>query len=88
MYDAPKAAVNPANALWDPAFNADFTGGKTGNDSYAHVQPAGARKDAVEAVVARDAAPPLRLCRRRAGQTASRFSAPCRGNRSAGGAPV
>jgi len=41
--DVPKTAVNPENALWDPAFNADFTGGKTGNVSYAHLQPVGQR---------------------------------------------
>lgn len=43
MYDQPKTAVKPAAALWDPAFTADFTGGKKGNDSYAHVQPAASR---------------------------------------------
>jgi hypothetical protein len=43
QYDAPKAASKPSMALWDPAFSADFTGGKKGNVSYAHLQPAGAR---------------------------------------------
>jgi len=42
-YEAPKKAVNPANALWDPAFSADFTGGKVGNFSYGHLQPSGTR---------------------------------------------
>lgn len=41
----PKAAVKPANALWDPAFNADFTGEKDAGLSYAHLQPAGTRRD-------------------------------------------
>lgn len=40
----PKTAVDPAKALWDPAFSADFTGGKIGNTSYAHLLPAGPRK--------------------------------------------
>lgn len=39
-YSSPKKAVKPANALWDPAFSADFTG-KRGNASYAHLQPSG-----------------------------------------------
>jgi len=42
-FDAPRAAAKPATALWDPAFSADFTGGKKGNVSYAHLQPAGKR---------------------------------------------
>lgn len=37
----PKTAVRPVNALWDPAFNCDFTGAKPGNNSYAHLQPSG-----------------------------------------------
>ncbi len=32
----PTGAVKPAEALWDPKFSADFTGGKTGHVSYAH----------------------------------------------------
>jgi len=43
MYDQPAKAKTPASALWDPAFNADFTNGKTGSVSYAHLQPAGKR---------------------------------------------
>ncbi|MBY0308894.1 MAG: hypothetical protein K2Q09_09150 [Phycisphaerales bacterium] len=39
---APKAAVRPNNALWDPAFSADFTSEKGGNFSYAHLEPSGA----------------------------------------------
>lgn len=39
----PTAAVKPADALWNPGFSVDFTGGKTGHASYAHLQPAGDR---------------------------------------------
>ncbi len=39
----PPAAVNPAKALWDPAFSADFTGRKIGNLSFAHMLPADER---------------------------------------------
>lgn len=39
----PPTAVNPAKALWDPAFSADFTGRKIGNLSYAHMLPADER---------------------------------------------
>ncbi len=39
----PPAAVVPADALWNPAFSVDFTDGKTGHGSYAHLQPAGDR---------------------------------------------
>lgn len=42
-FDAPKAAVDPANALWDPAFSSDFTGGKVSNNSFAHITPTGER---------------------------------------------
>lgn len=42
-YSNPTTATNPAMALWDPAFSADFTGGKTGNFSYGHTLPAEAR---------------------------------------------
>ncbi|HZW08120.1 MAG TPA: hypothetical protein VFF65_13440 [Phycisphaerales bacterium] len=35
----PKAAVNPANALWDPSLSADFTSPSGGHISYAHLQP-------------------------------------------------
>lgn len=44
QFNDPSAAANPVNALWDPAFSADFTGGKIGNTSYAHLLPAGPRK--------------------------------------------
>lgn len=44
QFSDPKAAAMPAKALWDPALSADFTGGKKGNISYAHQQPAGPRK--------------------------------------------
>ncbi|MCW5755481.1 MAG: hypothetical protein KIT24_12310 [Phycisphaeraceae bacterium] len=37
--NAPKAAVNPEKALWDPAFSIDFRGDKIGHASYAHQQP-------------------------------------------------
>lgn len=40
---SPKAAVNPAKALWDPAFRADFTGKEPGGVSYAHMLPGGDR---------------------------------------------
>jgi competence protein ComGC len=39
-YSNPAAAVKPLGALWDPAFSADFTGGKVGNMSFAHMLPA------------------------------------------------
>jgi len=39
-YTAPSKAVKPADALWDPAFSADFVSGK-GRVSYAHLQPSG-----------------------------------------------
>jgi len=42
--DRPASARSPMNALWDPAFSADFTSGKGGNVSYAHLQPAGQRR--------------------------------------------
>ena len=42
-FSEPPAAVNPKKALWDPAFSVDFTGGKTGNLSYAHMLPADER---------------------------------------------
>ncbi len=39
-FDSPKTAPKPADALWDPAFAADFTVEKrAGNVSYAHLQP-------------------------------------------------
>jgi type II secretory pathway pseudopilin PulG len=38
-YTAPPDAVNPALALWDPSFSADFTAAEGGNFSYAHLQP-------------------------------------------------
>jgi hypothetical protein len=41
---SPQAAVNPAKALWDPAFRADFTGKEPGGVSYAHMLPGGTRK--------------------------------------------
>lgn len=42
-YSNPAKAVNPAKALWDPAFSTDFTGGKSGYFSYAHMLPADER---------------------------------------------
>lgn len=45
ILDRPVKAKNQDKALWDPAFSADFTGAKTGNVSYAHLQPAGKRLD-------------------------------------------
>lgn len=35
-YSTPQSAMKPVEALWDPAFSADFTDGKVGNVSYAH----------------------------------------------------
>lgn len=42
QYSSPDHAADPAKALWDPGFNADFTNG-VGNTSYAHLLPSGAR---------------------------------------------
>lgn len=39
-FESPRKAVDPAKALWDPAFRADFTGKNPGNLSYAHTLPA------------------------------------------------
>ncbi len=39
MFSAPTTAAKPDAALWDPAFNADFTGTKPGGLSYAHQLP-------------------------------------------------
>lgn len=39
--DAPTGAVDPANALWDPALRADFTGMEGSHVSYAHALPRG-----------------------------------------------
>lgn len=41
-FTKPTKAVRPDEALWDPAFSADFTNG-TGNFSYAHRPPSGPR---------------------------------------------
>lgn len=46
MFASPASATNPAKALWDPAFNADFTGAKPGGLSYGHQLPL----EAVDAV--------------------------------------
>jgi hypothetical protein len=43
--EAPAAAVDPENALWDPGFTADFTAGGGGNISYAHLITVGERLD-------------------------------------------
>jgi len=43
VYNAPPKAIDPANALWDPAFSADFTNGNISNFSYAHLQSSGTR---------------------------------------------
>lgn len=42
-FENPKAAVNPAKALWDPSLRVDFTSEQGGNNSYAHLLPSGAR---------------------------------------------
>ncbi len=41
---APKAAAKPEQALWDPAFSADFSAGRTSNFSYANMHLAGRRR--------------------------------------------
>lgn len=41
--EKPPTAVNPEKALWDPSFNADFTGEKPSHLSYANMQPFGPR---------------------------------------------
>jgi prepilin-type processing-associated H-X9-DG protein len=43
-FEKPPTAVNPEKALWDPVFNADFTGDKPSHLSYANMQPFGARE--------------------------------------------
>lgn len=40
----PEKAAKPEQALWDPAFSADFTEGKTGNFSYAQSYFMGTRR--------------------------------------------
>lgn len=42
-FDRPPTAVKPERAMWDPAFSADFTGGKVGNVSYATLQASSGR---------------------------------------------
>lgn len=42
-YARPSAAIEPSLALWDPALSADFAGVKSGNVSYAHLQPSAGR---------------------------------------------
>jgi hypothetical protein len=43
-FTEPFAAVIPSQALWDPAFRADFTDQRyKANNSYAHLLPSGAR---------------------------------------------
>lgn len=42
-FDRPPTAVKPTHAMWDPAFSADFREEKTGNLSYANLQPSGGR---------------------------------------------
>jgi hypothetical protein len=43
QFNSPKAAVDPAHALWDPGLSADFTSPKGGHISYAHRLPSGPR---------------------------------------------
>jgi prepilin-type N-terminal cleavage/methylation domain-containing protein len=38
VYSSPPKAADPANALWDPAFSADFTSQAGGHFSYGHMQ--------------------------------------------------
>lgn len=53
---APPAAVDPANALWDPAFTADFTT-SVGGVSYATVPLTSARRDRWKSAAASGAVP-------------------------------
>ncbi len=43
QFTDPKAAMRPAEALWDPGFKADFSKDQTANNSYAHLQPSDGR---------------------------------------------
>lgn len=43
-YSTPQSAMKPVEALWDPAFSADFTDGKVGHVSYAHQTLTAARE--------------------------------------------
>lgn len=45
QFAEPTGTPNPKQALWDPAFNADFTAAKGGHFSYAHSMPGGPRLD-------------------------------------------
>lgn len=45
-FDAPKAAVRPIKAIWDPQLAASLGPDKKGNVSYAHLQPSGKRSAA------------------------------------------
>lgn len=45
-FDHPATAVDPLKALWDPALNADFTGAKPANVSYANLLPVLTQPDA------------------------------------------
>lgn len=40
-YSQPRATVKPREAMWDPAFVADFTGSGPGGISYVHMLPGG-----------------------------------------------
>ncbi|MEM1167403.1 MAG: hypothetical protein AAGI30_14075 [Planctomycetota bacterium] len=45
-YASPSTGVDPANARWDPGFNADFTTASSpGHTSYAHLRPAQAGQE-------------------------------------------
>lgn len=44
QFTNPEKAQVPAQALWDPAFSADFTDGRAGHLSYAHQIPAAERR--------------------------------------------
>lgn len=43
QYSEPTGTPDPKKALWDPAFNADFTAPGGGHFSYAHALPSGPR---------------------------------------------
>ena len=80
--EAPTAAVDPENALWDPAFSADFTSETGGNFSYAHLIPVGERLDMWSATSNPDEAilsnrgPEMASIERKGGDTITQFANP------------
>jgi type II secretory pathway pseudopilin PulG len=80
--EAPAAAVDPENALWDPAFTADFTAEGGGNFSYAHLIPVGKRLDMWTATSKADEAilsnrgPEMAAVNRTNGEVTTQFANP------------